>query len=237
MSPEPRPAAYSNRLLRRLSPDDLGLFEARLERVEMTSHQPLEDANQPIEHAFFLERGMASVVAVGDGDRRVEVGVVGWEGVTALMVVLGSDRSPNDTMVQISGEAMRLRAADLRSAMDASPTLRNLLLRYSQAFLIQTSYTALANGRAKLEERLARWLLMAHDRVEGDELPLVHEFLALMLGVRRPGVTVALHILEGQALIRASRGKITVLDRQGLEQAASGLYGVPEREYERLMAA
>jgi hypothetical protein len=120
--------------------------------------------------------------------------------------------------------------------MSDSPELRNVLLRYSQAFMIQTAHTALANGRAKLEERLARWLLMAHDRVNGDEVPLVHEFLALMLGVRRAGVTVALHMLEGQALIRASRGKIVVLDRQGLEEAANGLYGVPEREYERLMA-
>jgi CRP-like cAMP-binding protein len=153
------------------------------------------------------------------------------------MVVLGDDRSPHETMVQVSGEAMRLPAADLRHAMDASPTLRNLLLRYSQAFMIQTSHTALANGRAKLEERLARWLLMAHDRIDGDELPLVHEFLAVMLGVRRAGVTVALHILEGQALIGARRGKIIVLDRQGLEEAANGIYGVPEREYERLMAA
>ena len=237
MAPDPKPTLYSNRLLNRLSPGDLGLFEPRLERVELASHDLLEHANQPIEHAFFPESGLASVVAIGNGDRRVEVGMIGSEGVTALMVVLGDDRSPHETMVQVPGAAMRLSAPDLRGAMEASPTLRNLLLRYSQAFLIQTSHTALANGRATLEERLARWLLMSHDRIEGDELPLIHEFLALMLGVRRAGVTVALHILEGQALIRSSRGKIIVLDRKGLEEAASGLYGVPEREYERLMAA
>jgi CRP-like cAMP-binding protein len=108
-------------------------------------------------------------------------------------------------------------------------------LSYGQTFLVQTSHTALSNSRASIEERLARWLLMAHDRVDGDALGVVHEFLALMLGVRRPGVTVAIHMLEARGLIHSARGRIDVLDRKGLEKAANGFYGVPESEYERLL--
>jgi CRP-like cAMP-binding protein len=120
--------------------------------------------------------------------------------------------------------------------MTKSPTLRGMLLHYVQAFMIQTAHTAASNGSAKLEERLARWLLMAHDRTDGDELSLVHEFLAVMLGVRRPGVTVALHTLEEQGLIRARRGSILIIDRAGLEELANSSYGVPEAEYDRLMS-
>ncbi len=109
------------------------------------------------------------------------------------------------------------------------------MLRFAQSFLIQATHTAISNGSAKLEERLARWLLMAHDRIDGDELPLIHDFLALMLGVRRPGVTVAIHSLEGQGLIEAARGVIRVIDRKGLEEVANASYGTPEAEYERLM--
>jgi CRP-like cAMP-binding protein len=106
---------------------------------------------------------------------------------------------------------------------------------YVQAFMSQTAQTALTNGRAKLEERLARWILMAHDRTDGDTLDLTHEFLALMLGVRRPGVTIAMHFLEGAGLIRSTRRAILIVDRDGLEQHADGSYGVPEAEYERLL--
>jgi CRP-like cAMP-binding protein len=119
--------------------------------------------------------------------------------------------------------------------MQESRTLRKVLLRFVHSFMIQATHTAVANGSAKLEERLARWLLMAHDRLDGDRLRLVHEFLARMLGVRRPGVTVAIHALESSGVIESARGVITVVDREGLEEMANGSYGVPEREYERLM--
>ena len=119
--------------------------------------------------------------------------------------------------------------------MNASATLQALLLKYAHVFAIQTAHTAISNARARLGERLARWLLMAHDRVKSDLLPLTHEFLALMLGVRRAGVTEALHLLEGKALIRPARGAITVLDRKGLERTAGTFYGVPETEFRRLV--
>ena len=119
--------------------------------------------------------------------------------------------------------------------MDANPTLRLFFLHYVQALLIQTSHTALANAQAQIEERLCRWLLMCHDRVDGDDLPLTHEFLATMLGVRRAGVTTAVHALEGRGLIRAERSSIQVLDREGMEVRADGTYGIPEADYERLV--
>ena len=121
--------------------------------------------------------------------------------------------------------------------MSRSRSLTAILLRYSHVFLIQGSQTALANGRGRLDERLARWLLMWHDRIQANDLVITHEFLALLLGVRRPGVTVALHALEGNGLIRCSRNQVQIVDRKGLNRAANGFYGVPEAEYDRSIGA
>jgi hypothetical protein len=167
-------------------------------------------------------------------DRSIEVGLIGREGMSGLAVVMGTDRSPNETFMQVAGGGQRISAAKLRPRMEQSGTLRRAFLCYAHAFAIQTAYTAMANGRSKLEERLARWLLMAHDRLDGDELPLTHEFIAMMLGVRRPGVTVALSLLENDGLIHANRGAISIIDRKGLEESSNGAYGASEAEYRRL---
>jgi len=150
-------------------------------------------------------------------------------------IVLGNHRSPHATYVQVAGEGQRIGAARLRTAMAASGAMRALFLKYVQTFTIQTAHTAIANGRANIDERLSRWLLMAQDRIGGRELPLTHEFLAVMLGVRRAGVTEALSVLEGAKIIRAVRGQITVLDRKRLQERARDSYGVPEAEYLRLI--
>ena len=165
----------------------------------------------------------------------IEIGIIGREGVVNVPVLLAADRSPTDAFIQIAGTGLALSAARLRSAAEQSPVLNRMLLHFAAAFLIQTAATALANGRATVLERLARWLLMAHDRVDGDELPLTHDFLSVMLGVRRPGVTVALQELEGRALIRRGRGSVVMLDRAGLDAIANGYYGVPEAELSRLL--
>jgi CRP-like cAMP-binding protein len=226
---------FRNRLLSALSPQDRELLRPHLRATPLELRQVLEEPNTPILQIYFPESGITSIVAHTRHDRRLEVGLIGREGMSGLSVVMGGDRSPNETFIQSAGSGFQISAAELRKAMNASPTLQRCLLFYAQAFLIQTSQTALANGRAKLEERLARWLLMAHDRFDGDDFHLTHEFIALMLGVRRPGVTVALQILEGKGLIRSTRGLVIVLDREGLEEAADGSYGVPELEYERLI--
>lgn len=225
----------SNRLLSVLSAQDLGLLTPHLVRVPLALRQPIETPHEPIRFVYFVESGFASVVVRSSQHDSIEAGLIGWEGVTGTSVIMGDDRSPHEVFVQLEGEAMRIEADALRDAIARSGELNHLLLRFVHVFSVQVAHTALANGRAKIEERLARWLLMVHDRITGNEVTITQEFIALMLGVRRPGVTVALHALEGKGMIRSVRGAVRILDREGLETFASGTYGAPENEYRRLI--
>ena len=227
--------SHRNRLLAIMSPGDYAILEPLLERVTLKQGQVLEVPNKPIEYVYFIENGVVSVVVVNAQDHRIEVGVVGLDGMTGVPVILGDDRSSNSTYMQIGGDGYRIPVAAFRAALEQSVTLKALLLRCARAFLTQTAHTALANGRAKLEERLARWLLMAHDRMDTNLVPLTHEFLAVMLGVRRAGVTVALKNFEQLGLVTTKRGELTVASRDGLEKTAGSFYGVPEAELRRLI--
>jgi CRP-like cAMP-binding protein len=234
------PSSFSlcgNRLLASLAADDLAALQPHFVEVALEARQSLEMPDEPIEQVYFPGRGILSVIARNGGGEQTEVGVIGPEGMTAVPVLLGADRSPNATLVQISCAALRVPAPALRAAVLERPTLHRSLLLYAQASFVQIAHTVLANNRYALEERLARWLLMCHDRTGHAELPLTHEFLALMLGVRRAGVTTALHLLEGGGAIRASRGLVTVRDRTKLEEIADDAYGIPEREYRRLIGS
>jgi CRP-like cAMP-binding protein len=217
-----------NGLLAAMSSDDLALLEPKLEQLTLKTRLVLEQANKPVKYNYFLTSGLGSVIAIGKDGVRLEVGIVGREGMTGLPVVLGNDRSPNETFIQVEGTGSRIAADDLRQAMRKSASLTRVLLNFVNAFLIQTSHTALSNGTATLEERLARWLLMAQDRLGGNEVPLTHEFLSLMLGVRRAGVTISLNQLHRKGVIRLSRGRIEIVDREGLINSANGAYGIPE---------
>ena len=137
--------------------------------------------------------------------------------------------------MQVAGEGQRIAVKELHKAMDASVPLRSFLLKFVQVFMVQTAHTAIANARSHIDQRLARWILMAHDRTRDNTIPLTHEFLALMLGVRRAGVTEALQSLKRQKLIDTGRNEIVVRNRKGLEQVAGKSYGVPEKEYRRLI--
>lgn len=232
-----RPEHFRNALLRGMAPADLQNIAPALERVNLQIRHSLEQANQPIEHAYFLEQGMASIVGHLGGERDIEVGVAGREGMTGTALILGARQTPNSTFMQVEGWGWRLPAKVLLDSFAHSILLRQHLLRYVQTLLFQTATTALANGHSKLEERLARWLLMTNDRCDGSDVRLTHEFLSVMLGVRRSGVTEAMHILEGKGLIRANRGQVVILDRHGLEQQSNGSYGKAEAEYDRLMRA
>jgi CRP-like cAMP-binding protein len=216
-----------NQLLAGLSNADLALLQPHLESVTLEVRKVLEEPNKPIEHSYFIERGLASIVAE-NGHRRLEVGLIGPDGMTGIPIVLGNDRSPHENFIQVAGEAVRISADDLRGAMEQSRSLERTFLKFAHTFMNQTANTAFSNGTATIEERLARWLLMAHDRLDGDEIPLTHEFLSLMLGVRRAGVTVALHYLERRGVIRLSRGQIVITDREGLKASANGTYHEPE---------
>lgn len=223
-----------NRLLSSLTTGDLALLQPSLTRVDLPLRKKLEAPGKRINYVYFIDSGFASIVADGSARNKIEVGMIGREGMTGLAVVLGSDRTPHETYPQNAGEGSRIGAAKLRSAIEQSRSLQNSLLRYAHAFFVQATYTAMANGRSKLEDRLARWLLMAHDRLDVDELKITHEFLAIMLGVRRPGVTVALNLLERNGLIKSHRGVTTIVDRKGLRRASNGAYGVPEAEFDQL---
>ena len=220
-------ASSKNRILSRLSAADMALLKRDLEPVELPLRYVLEVPNKPIKHSYFFEYGLASIIAT-NGHKRLEVGLIGCEGMSGLPIVLGNDRSPHETFMQVPGDGQRIAADKLRGAIAQSRSLERALLSFAHAFMNQTASTALSNGTATLEERLARWLLMANDRLRGDEVPLTHEFLSLMLGVRRAGVTVALNYLEDRALIRLGRKQIVITDRKGLKAAANGTYHQPE---------
>ena len=226
-----------NRLLAVLSAGDRDLLAQSLEEVELGAHQILEAPHDPVSYVYFVESGMVSVICEAQPNHRIEVGMVGYEGMTGSCIVLGDDRSTNQSFVQSAGSAMRVSTEALRDLMDASRTLSATLLRYVNVFMVQGSQTALANGRGRLDVRLARWLLMWDDHLLADTLTVTHEFLALLLGVRRQGITDALHTLEGDGLIRSTRSNVRILNRAGLRLVAGGFYGVPEAEYDRALGA
>jgi CRP-like cAMP-binding protein len=193
--------------------------------------------DEPITAVHFPESGWASMLALLADGRSAEVGVVGSEGMVGLPLLLGSDSSHVESMVQASGTMLRLGAGAFRQALEQSPTLRTLLLRYTLAFQQQVTQTAACNGHHALDQRLARWLLMAHDRAGRDEFPMTQEFLAMMLCVHRPGVTVAARLFQRTGLIRYGHGQMTIIDREGLEDAACECYGIVRCQFDQLLGS
>jgi CRP-like cAMP-binding protein len=233
--PQPDQATVRNGLLAALAPDDFALLAPALHPVELAFKQALNEPDRPIAAVHFPEGGMVSLLAGLEGGEAMEVGLVGREGLVGLPALLGDGRAGTEAVVQAQGAAWRAEAAALKAAFDESAGVRAVLLRYAQAFHAQVAQSAACNGRHGLEERLARWILMAHDRVDGDAFPMTQEFMALMLGVRRAGVSVAAGMLQKAGAIAHGRGRVTVLDRPGLEAAACGCYGTVRRQFERLL--
>jgi CRP-like cAMP-binding protein len=193
------------------------------------------EADQPITHVYFVCDGIISMVSQMQ-EGTVEVGTVGREGMSGLPVVLGATTMPTRAFVQVEGDALRMSAEDLRASMQDLPQLRRILLRYALGLFDQAAQHAACNRLHTLEERCARWLLMTHDRVDGDVLRLKQQFLAEMLGVHRPAVTIAAGALQRAGMIRYSRGKITVVDRAALEAASCECYAIITRRVEALLA-
>lgn len=228
-------ATVRNRLLRALSPDDFALLQPHLRPITTQLREEMVAANAPIEELHFPEAGIVSV-ATATVPGQIEVGLIGREGlVGAAPVLLGSDRTPHQSFVQMAGEVLSIETRELRTAVRESPSLQEVLLRYVHVLMVQGSLTVYAHASLSLEARLARWLLMCHDRIDGDELFLTHEFLSMMLGVQRAGVSLALQNLEGAGRIKGRRKRIQILDRDKLHQLADNSYGVAEAEYERLI--
>lgn len=227
--------ALQNRLLALLPESEIRDLLSALEPIELPRGFVIVGAEAPIEHVYFLCSGIGSVVTVAAETQRAEAGMFGREGFAPTSAGVGGTISVQEVLIQVEGNGFRMPLGAVTEAIGANPTFANLLARFIQAFSAQISYTALSNITCQVDERLARWLLMCHDRVDGDEIALTHDFISLMLGVRRPSVTTALHVLEGQKLIQAERGRITIRDRKGMMDFAARTYGKPEEEYRRLI--
>ena len=193
---QPQQSTVRNRLLKALAPADFALLQPNLQPVATELRQTLIVPNEPVTRLFFPETGYASVVTGGSGGGKVEVGMIGREGlVGASPLLLGSDRTPHHVFVQGPGEMLGIDAKALCAAVGESPSLHKLLLRVIQVQIVQTAQTAFINATYTSEIRLARWLLMSQDRWDGDELPMTHEFIAMMLGVQRSSATLAVQAL------------------------------------------
>ena len=204
--------------------------------VDMLWRKTIYEPNTPSRTAYFPLSGYFSVIAVNSANIRIETALVGREGFVGLPIILDAEQSPVEVLVQSKGRALSVDRDSMLESFEHCPVLKSLLLRYNHVVTVQNAQSALANGRFTITERLARWLLMSHDRADSNEIEMTHEFLSLMLAVRRSGVTEALHELEGMNVIRSTRGRVAILNRLGLETIAGSSYGTPESEYERLIA-
>ena len=225
-----------NKLLASLPSADFAHVEHYLEHVDLPRRTPLGTRHEQIEHVYFPTDGIASMVAVSPEGQRAEAGIFGNEGFFPTSAAMGSSVNIFDCNMQVAGEAYRMTLPQFVSLQQENRNFAKLLLRAVEAFMAQVAYTALSNAVHGVDERLARWLLMCHDRLMGNEIPLTHDFISVMLAVRRPSVTSSLHILEGNLFIRSQRGMITIRDRPAMEEFAHDAYGPPEEDYRRLMS-
>ena len=227
--------AEQNRLLRALPLEEYARLVPQLTPVRLGFKQVLVEPDTPIRDVYFPRDGVASIIAVEQEGDPVEVGTIGPDGLIGIPVLHSAESMPYRVFVQIPGHAWRLSADAFRQIVDERPAVRHLLLRYAQYFTDQVSQSVACNQLHTLDERCARWLLMTHDRVEGDSFELTHEFLSYMLGVRRAGVTVAMGVLQAANVIQYTRGRITVLDRPRLEEASCGCYHITRAQLQRLL--
>ncbi|MEI1252188.1 Crp/Fnr family transcriptional regulator [Rhizobium aouanii] len=228
-------AKIHNRLLKALPANCFAALSGQLELVDLPLGHVLVEPDALTGSVVFIERGLGSIVASSSDGKTVEVGHLGFEGMSGAHLLLKARRTPNKTFMQTPGSGLALSSDLLERFILQHREASDLLLRYVHSCALQLAHSALANARYNMPERLARWLLMCHDRIRVPDLPITHEFLSLMLGVRRSGVTDQLHIIEGLGIVKATRGNLRILSRAKLEDAAGGCYGIPEREYDRLV--
>jgi CRP-like cAMP-binding protein len=209
-----------NAILATLPPAAFDQLRPFLKVVDLKRNAVIHEANKPVESVYFIESGVISRVARTQEDGSVEVAMVGRYGLVGISVLLGTMTALHRTVVQIPGQALRISASDLRSVMQADPTVRDHLLRYVHLLMTLKGQVSLCNAKHDIGQRLARWLMLAHERVDGDELPVTHDLLATMLGVRRPGVSEALAGLETSGIVSKSRGVLKIVDADALKAQA-----------------
>jgi CRP-like cAMP-binding protein len=226
----------SNRILACLPASELEQLRPKLQRTSFVLQQVLHDVGKPIQAVYFIESGLISVTADTQDNGLVEVGMIGREGFTGGQVLLyPNGLAIHRSFVQIPGEAHVLQAEDFQDALQSLPVFREQCQRTLHFLMVQTSQTAACNARHELPERLARWLLMSHDRMDGNTLPMKQEFLSYMLGVRRAGVSTVVGGLQEAGLIRTARGQVTIVDRDRLEDEACSCYEIIERSRQEIL--
>jgi CRP-like cAMP-binding protein len=236
MNPAQNPQhTIQNRILESLPAEEYERIVPHLEEIRMELGDILSHPDEKIEYVHFPKRGIISVCAVMRDGSQVEVGVVGSEGMCGLPVLFGTDSVPLQSMVQIPDGAVRMKAEAFKLEIAHCPQLRQSLMHYAQAFYIQAAQSAACNRLHPLDGRLARWMLLCQDRMQTDLLPLTHEVMSIMLGVRRAGVSVAANELRKANLINYQRGLIRIVDRSGLEAVTCECYGVVRKAFDRFL--
>ncbi len=228
------PPPRLNRLLAALPAPDWQRWAPKLEPVELPLGHVLYESGVALSHVYFPTTAIVSLLYVMENGASAEIAVVGNEGLVGISLFMGGETTPSRAVVQSGGQGFRMRAETLKDEF-ANPSVMHLLLRFTQALITQMAQTAVCNRHHLLDQQLARWLLLSHDRLQGDELVMTQELIANMLGVRREGVTAAAHKLQQAGVIDYARGHIRLLDRARLEQRSCECYAVVKKEYDRLL--
>jgi len=226
---------HPNRLLGLLPHRDYARLRPHLRSIPLEYRQSLYQAHKPIKFVYFIETGVGSLVNTMANGEASEVGTIGNEGMVGLPFVLSDDMAPTSVYIQVPGAGLRMKATLFQKELARSPSMRTVMLRYAHAFFNQVAQSAACNQFHSLEQRCCRWLLMTHDRMQSDEFLLTQEFLAMMLGVQRTGVSIAAGALQRAGLIRYRRGTVTMIDRRGLLRRSCECYGVSKKEFDRLL--
>ena len=229
------PAPSANRLLARLRGEELELLRPHMEQVELSHGDSIIEPHVPIKDIYFPLNCLLSMVTTMEDGSTVECGSIGREGMSGIPVLLDAGETTMPTFVQVAGEAIRIKAGIVKEVYDQGGELKKILNRYMHTLIVVGSQSAACNRVHHIEARLARWLLMSADGIGSDQVNITHEYLAVMLGVRRAGVSEAAAKLQEYNLISYSRGSVQILDRKGLEAAACECYRVVKEEYERLL--
>ncbi len=229
------PKAHRNLLLASLPDEEYNYLRPHLLPASLEYKSQLYEVNEPIEFVHFIETGVASLVNTMTNGDAAEVGTIGNEGFVGIPILFGDKQAPTSVYMQVGGASLKMKANVFRELMQRNPTVQRRMLRYAHAFFNQIAQSAACNTFHLLEQRCCRWLLMTQDRMQSTDFPLTQEFLAMMLGVRRAGVTDAANALKRAGLIKYTRGRVTVLDRAGIEKRTCECYSVTKKEFDHLL--
>ena len=227
--------ALKNFLLAALPDDEFARVKSKLESVSFKLGEVLYESGDKMDYVYFPTTAIVSLLYVMENGATAEIGIVGNDGLIGVSLFMGGDTTTSRAIIQSAGAAFRMKANDLKAEFALGGAFQMMLLRYTQALMTQISQTAVCNRLHAVEQQLCRWLLLSHDRLDSDKLVMTHDLISNMLGVRREGITLAAQKLAKRKLIKNMRGTITVIDRQGLEEAVCECYEVVNDEYNRLL--